>query len=322
MSLQYRCTASILFSLEPGHPTASRLRFDSLNAFTAASIQRHRSHPYSPRISWVLSPVFLRRLPGDLRAPVRENGKTKRAIEDQAKTGKQRDLSKVCSPISYMISFSAFGRTENTSEQRKPSLRASDQRQLTLPPAVAGGGGGGDLLVILDLRPDDSLLKVGFAREKVLQQSSESRFFLPDGVGNIQIDCGSDIDSSSVGIRKNWLKLKQNWTCVYDANSQANGKNKPNGKDILSFYQSVVLTNLLGYIALRSRGGGGRDSSMKESHGRSIFMQALHSQCATILMAAGDTFRAAASDQLGIWAERTGCEIVLAEKEKAKAPSM
>ncbi|KAI3498299.1 hypothetical protein L1887_34071 [Cichorium endivia] len=41
-----------------------------------------------------------------------------------------------------------------------------------------------------------------------------------------------------------------------------------------------------------------------------------------ILMAAGDTFRAAASDQLGIWAERTGCEIVLAEKEKAKAPSV
>ncbi|KAI3525443.1 hypothetical protein L1887_04243 [Cichorium endivia] len=51
-------------------------------------------------------------------------------------------------------------------------------------------------------------------------------------------------------------------------------------------------------------------------------MQALHSQCATILMAAGDTFRAAASDQLGIWAERTGSEIVLAEKEKAKAPSV
>ncbi|KAI3750662.1 hypothetical protein L2E82_21383 [Cichorium intybus] len=40
-----------------------------------------------------------------------------------------------------------------------------------------------------------------------------------------------------------------------------------------------------------------------------------------ILMAAGDTFRAAPSDQLGIWAERTGCEIVLAEKEKAKASS-
>ena len=38
-----------------------------------------------------------------------------------------------------------------------------------------------------------------------------------------------------------------------------------------------------------------------------------------ILMAAGDTFRAAASDQLEIWAERTGCEIVVAEKEKAKA---
>lgn len=38
-----------------------------------------------------------------------------------------------------------------------------------------------------------------------------------------------------------------------------------------------------------------------------------------VLMAAGDTFRAAASDQLEIWAERTGCEIVVAEGEKAKA---
>ncbi|XP_065633562.1 cell division protein FtsY homolog, chloroplastic [Quercus suber] len=41
-----------------------------------------------------------------------------------------------------------------------------------------------------------------------------------------------------------------------------------------------------------------------------------------ILMAAGDTFRAAASDQLEIWAERTGCEIVVAEKDKAKASSV
>ncbi|KAI3782049.1 hypothetical protein L2E82_12081 [Cichorium intybus] len=38
-----------------------------------------------------------------------------------------------------------------------------------------------------------------------------------------------------------------------------------------------------------------------------------------ILMAAGDTFWAAASDQLEISAERTGCEIISAEKEKAKA---
>lgn len=36
-------------------------------------------------------------------------------------------------------------------------------------------------------------------------------------------------------------------------------------------------------------------------------------------MAAGDTFRAAASDQLEIWAQRTSCEIVVAEKEHAKA---
>lgn len=40
-----------------------------------------------------------------------------------------------------------------------------------------------------------------------------------------------------------------------------------------------------------------------------------------VLLAAGDTFRAAASEQLEIWAERTGSEIVVAEGEKAKAPS-
>ncbi|ONI22901.1 hypothetical protein PRUPE_2G158000 [Prunus persica] len=39
-------------------------------------------------------------------------------------------------------------------------------------------------------------------------------------------------------------------------------------------------------------------------------------------MAAGDTFRAAACDQLEICAERMGCEIVVAEKEKAKAASV
>ncbi|GKV13074.1 hypothetical protein SLEP1_g24143 [Rubroshorea leprosula] len=39
-------------------------------------------------------------------------------------------------------------------------------------------------------------------------------------------------------------------------------------------------------------------------------------------MAAGDTFRAAATDQLEIWAERTGCEIVIAEQENAKASSV
>lgn len=38
-------------------------------------------------------------------------------------------------------------------------------------------------------------------------------------------------------------------------------------------------------------------------------------------MAAGDTFRAAARDQLEIWAERTGSEIVIDNDKKAKAPS-
>ena len=38
-------------------------------------------------------------------------------------------------------------------------------------------------------------------------------------------------------------------------------------------------------------------------------------------MVVGDTFKAAASDQLEIWAERIGCEIVVAEKDKAKVSS-
>ncbi|XP_059651465.1 cell division protein FtsY homolog, chloroplastic [Cornus florida] len=62
--------------------------------------------------------------------------------------------------------------------------------------------------------------------------------------------------------------------------------------------------------------GGGKTTSLgKLAH-------KLKKEGAKILMAAGDTFRAAASDQLEIWAERTGCEIVVAEKEKAKASSV
>ncbi|RRT50741.1 hypothetical protein B296_00020061 [Ensete ventricosum] len=40
-----------------------------------------------------------------------------------------------------------------------------------------------------------------------------------------------------------------------------------------------------------------------------------------VLLAAGDTFRAAASEQLEVWAERTGSEIVVAEGDKVKAAS-
>ncbi|KAM1125322.1 hypothetical protein ACFX14_040676 [Malus domestica] len=57
-------------------------------------------------------------------------------------------------------------------------------------------------------------------------------------------------------------------------------------------------TTSLGKLAYRLKNGGGKG----------------------VLMAAGDTFRAAACDQLEIWAERTVCEIVVAEREKAKAP--
>ncbi|KAI3829217.1 hypothetical protein L1987_03334 [Smallanthus sonchifolius] len=62
--------------------------------------------------------------------------------------------------------------------------------------------------------------------------------------------------------------------------------------------------------------GGGKTTSLGKLAYR------LKSEGATILLAAGDTFRAAASDQLEIWAERTGCEIVSAEKEKAKASAV
>ncbi|XP_076923958.1 cell division protein FtsY homolog, chloroplastic-like [Bidens hawaiensis] len=62
--------------------------------------------------------------------------------------------------------------------------------------------------------------------------------------------------------------------------------------------------------------GGGKTTSLGKLAYR------LKSEGAKILLAAGDTFRAAASDQLEIWAERTGCEIVSAEKEKAKASAV
>lgn len=62
--------------------------------------------------------------------------------------------------------------------------------------------------------------------------------------------------------------------------------------------------------------GGGKTTSLGKLAYR------LKSEGVKILMAAGDTFRAAASDQLEIWAERTGCEIVVAQGDKAKASSV
>ncbi|KAG6748063.1 cell division protein FtsY [Populus alba x Populus x berolinensis] len=62
--------------------------------------------------------------------------------------------------------------------------------------------------------------------------------------------------------------------------------------------------------------GGGKTTSLGKLAYR------LKNEGAKILMAAGDTFRAAASDQLEIWAERTGCEIVVADGQKAKASSV
>ncbi|CAI9101729.1 OLC1v1039123C2 [Oldenlandia corymbosa var. corymbosa] len=62
--------------------------------------------------------------------------------------------------------------------------------------------------------------------------------------------------------------------------------------------------------------GGGKTTSLGKLANR------LKKEGAKILLGAGDTFRAAASDQLEVWAERTGCEIVMAEKEHAKASTV
>ncbi|XP_078441878.1 signal recognition particle receptor protein, chloroplast (FTSY) [Wolffia australiana] len=62
--------------------------------------------------------------------------------------------------------------------------------------------------------------------------------------------------------------------------------------------------------------GGGKTTSLGKLAYR------LKNEGVKILMAAGDTFRAAASDQLEVWAERTGSEIVVAQGEKTKAQSV
>ncbi|OVA14126.1 Signal recognition particle [Macleaya cordata] len=62
--------------------------------------------------------------------------------------------------------------------------------------------------------------------------------------------------------------------------------------------------------------GGGKTTSLGNLAYR------LKNEGVKILMAAGDTFRAAASDQLEIWAERTGSEIVVGEGEKVKASTV
>ncbi|KAG9455486.1 hypothetical protein H6P81_008390 [Aristolochia fimbriata] len=62
--------------------------------------------------------------------------------------------------------------------------------------------------------------------------------------------------------------------------------------------------------------GGGKTTSLGKLAYR------LKNEEVKVLMAAGDTFRAAASDQLEIWAERTDSEIVVGEGEKVKASSV
>ncbi|KAM0945405.1 putative signal recognition particle, SRP54 subunit, GTPase domain, AAA+ ATPase [Dioscorea sansibarensis] len=62
--------------------------------------------------------------------------------------------------------------------------------------------------------------------------------------------------------------------------------------------------------------GGGKTTSLGKLAHR------LKNEGVKVLMAAGDTFRAAASEQLEVWAERTGSEIVTAQDDKVKASSV
>ncbi|XP_047054917.1 cell division protein FtsY homolog, chloroplastic-like [Lolium rigidum] len=62
--------------------------------------------------------------------------------------------------------------------------------------------------------------------------------------------------------------------------------------------------------------GGGKTTSLGKLAHR------FKNEGAKVLMAAGDTFRAAARDQLEVWAERTGSEIVIDRDKKAQAPSV
>ncbi|KAL6124267.1 PREDICTED: cell division protein FtsY homolog, chloroplastic [Fragaria vesca subsp. vesca] len=94
---------------------------------------------------------------------------------------------------------------------------------------------------------------------------------------------------------------------------------KKNVLDLLTIKGKTELQ--LGYrkpavIMIVGVNGGGKTTSLGKLAYR------LKNEGAKVLMAAGDTFRAAAGDQLEIWAERTGCEIVVAEKEKAKAATV
>ncbi|XP_074565371.1 cell division protein FtsY homolog, chloroplastic isoform X2 [Curcuma longa] len=62
--------------------------------------------------------------------------------------------------------------------------------------------------------------------------------------------------------------------------------------------------------------GGGKTTSLGKLAHR------LKNEGVKVLLAAGDTYRAAASEQLEVWAERTQSEIVVADDDKVKAPSV
>ncbi|OEL35130.1 Cell division protein FtsY-like protein, chloroplastic [Dichanthelium oligosanthes] len=62
--------------------------------------------------------------------------------------------------------------------------------------------------------------------------------------------------------------------------------------------------------------GGGKTTSLGKLAHR------FKNEGVKVLMAAGDTFRAAARDQLQVWAERTGSEIVIDNDKKAQPPAV
>ncbi|KAG6520728.1 hypothetical protein ZIOFF_017788 [Zingiber officinale] len=67
--------------------------------------------------------------------------------------------------------------------------------------------------------------------------------------------------------------------------------------------------------------GGGKTTSLGKLAHR-LKNEGVKIHLFQVLLAAGDTYRAAASEQLEVWAERTQSEIVVADDDKVKAPSV
>jgi len=105
------------------------------------------------------------------------------------------------------------------------------------------------------------------------------------------------------------LEIEQRWDAASDAELTAKGNEGPGHDDelvepvgrSLGFDEHEGVTNVWLFVGVNGVGKTttiGKVAAQQRADGRSV------------LLAAGDTFRAAAAEQLSMWAERTGAEIV------------